>query len=363
MRKLHGVLAVTVLALFAGEARAQGVDALDAAIAAAAAVAPGDAQAYVAARAKVLAAGEASLPALIDRAGDARFTSDGWKAALVAEACRVRLEHPEVAAQVDAPRGIDPAVYRKFRKPEPHCQADLARLGRDAVPLVLERRLWTLDDPARPFSEGAAGAAEREALAFATVFVPGAVGDARARFALADAIRDASLSLAARREAAVSYGACAGAEAIAPLGALVDDATQPVEVREGAAWGLGRVPTAAAADALLSRLAKATDARLARALEAGAGVLADKWGWEARGADAATAAKPLRARCGLALVDALRARPADRDVIGPALSQAAAPEAIVAVRALASDSSAPAEAREAAGEVLPVLEIAAAREK
>lgn len=361
MRKLTGLILVVVAALGPAPALAQEVDAaaLDRAIAAAALVRAGDHGAYVEARAAVLALGEEALPALAERGAGARFTAEEWRRALVAEACRVRLANPELAAQVDAPRGIDPATYRKFRRPEPFCQHDLARLGPDAVPLLLERLLWTLD--ARPFSKGDAGAKERRALALAALAVPGQHADARARHALLDAARDAALPPEWRQQAAVSAAQCGEAEALAPLAALLDDAKQAIEVREGCAWALGRIPTAAAADALLTRLPRTADERLAAALVVGIGILGDRWAWEARGGAAAETARAIRARCAAALVDALRTHPGAREAIGAGLAEVAWPESLAAVRALAASESEPREARAAAAAVLPALEISLAR--
>ncbi|HVY61263.1 MAG TPA: HEAT repeat domain-containing protein, partial [Planctomycetota bacterium] len=332
--------------------------ALDRAIQAAAAVKPGDAAAYQAARAQVIEAAAGNAAALAERGADARWTRDGWRQALVAEASRVRMTNPELTAHVDAPRGIDPEHYRRFRVPRPLCQHDLARLGRDAVPLVLERLLWTLD--ARPFSEGEAGKAERESLALATLFVPGQLGDARARFAMEDALRSAALPAAWRQQAAVSLGQCAGADAVATLISFADDPAQSLEVRQGAAWGLGRTMSAAAADALAGRLSKTADDDVRRALVNGLGLAGDKWAWEARGAAALEGAAALRRRCSAALVAELEAHPADRDLIGEKIAEVAAPEALAAVRKMAGDEGAAPEVREAARAILPVLEMSIA---
>lgn len=355
--------ALVFAAAGAAPAPAQGVDpaALDRAIEEAAAIRSGDAAAYAEARARVLAFGEPALPALAERGAASRWTRENWRRALVAEACRVRLASPELAAAVDAPRGIDPAVYKKFRKPEPFCQHDLARLGTDAVPLLLERWIWTFDE--RPFSAGEAGLRERRALGLAALFVPGHLADARARFALEEALRNAALPAEERRQAAVSLGQCAGTEALPALAALFDDALQPIEVREGCAWGLGRVPAAEAGEALFARLAAQEEARLRRAVLQGISLLGDRWAWEARGAAAAEAALALRRACAETLVRALRSYPADRDIIGAGLATTAWPESLFALRALAQDETAPGESREAARAILPALEASFAREK
>src|SRR5690606_15086136 len=103
----------------------------------------------------------------------------------------LRIEKPETAALADAPEGLKPEKYKMFRKPEPLCQRELAAIGLDAAPLLLERWRWTFD--AYAFSAGKDGEMERNCFARAIMFVPGNVGDRRARFALEDALRDASL--------------------------------------------------------------------------------------------------------------------------------------------------------------------------
>ena len=141
---------------------------VDEALDALASVKPGDAAAYVAAREKVLAFGK---DALADRGAADRWTEAGWVRAMAAEACRLRLADPELAAAVDRLEGLDPATYRKFRKPEPTILPSLARRGADAVPLLIERWRWTFE--VHPFSEGEAGDKERETLRNAILSMPG----------------------------------------------------------------------------------------------------------------------------------------------------------------------------------------------
>src|SRR5687767_5475560 len=87
---------------------------LDSALDKLAAVSPGDAAAYAAARDKVLAFGKDAVPALAERGAPDRWTEAGWIRALAAESCRIRLANPELAGAVDRPEGLDPANYRRF---------------------------------------------------------------------------------------------------------------------------------------------------------------------------------------------------------------------------------------------------------
>lgn len=366
-----GFVALFAVAALAAPARAQAQaldrPALERALDRAAAAPAGNAAAYEGARAEVLAFGEAAIPALAEAGADARWTRENWRVALVAEACRVRLADPAFAGAVDVPRGIDPAHYRKFRKPEPYCQHDLARMGRNAVPLLLERFFWTLDG--RAYSEGEAGRKERRSLALAALFVPGQLGDARARYAVESVLNDRSTSAELRAQAAVSAAQCGGAEAAPAIARVLDSADEPIAVREACAWALGRVATPQAGEALFERLAglaragERTDAdrRLARAVLNGIGLLGDRWAWEARGAAAAEQALSLRRACAEQLVQAIRTFPEERDIIATGLALIASPESLAAVRALAADEAAPAAVRDAAAAVVPAVEAAVAR--
>ena len=334
---------------------------LDAALDALAAVKPGDATAYAAAREKVLAFGKDAIPGLAERGAADRWTEAGWVRAMAAEACRLRLADPELAAAVDRPDGLDPAHYRLFRTGEPMILPAFARRGANAVPLLLERWRWTFDG--HPFSVGDAGEKERETLRYAILALPGQVPDARARHFLAEVLSTAGLRDAWRRDAAVSLGQTGGTAALPRLTAILDDAAQPAAVREGCARALGRIADASALDAIRSRLAGEKDAQVRRSLLHGLGILGSAWGWQSRGKDVAALADAVRAGCAETLVDALKSHPEESETIGTALSMTKWAASLKSVEALAVDATTSPEVRSAATSILPALKQALSRKR
>jgi hypothetical protein len=188
---------------------------------------------------------------------------------------------------------------------------------------LLERWRYTLE--AKSFSEGDAGQAEREALATALLQAPGQVADTRARFVMLEAMRNAQLPALWRQDAAVSYGQTGGEAALADLGAMIDDGKQPMPVREGAAWALGRVAENASVEAIKSRLGDAritggeNGPAMVRALANGAGILGSAWGWKARGEEAKQKADKIRKECATLLIETLKQHPAEASTISDAL--------------------------------------------
>ncbi|MCA8915128.1 MAG: hypothetical protein KDB90_06925 [Planctomycetes bacterium] len=285
----------------------------------AAAVKTGDSVAWVAARDRITALGEAALPDLRTAGAEANWTADGWVRALVAETCRMRIEKPEVAQAVDKPNGLDPAVYKLMRKPEPACQHHLKNLGTDGTPLMLERWRWTFE--AYAYSEGDDGRLERDCYAKALLFAPGFNADRRARFALEAALRGGSVPEAWRQVAAVSFAQTAGTDALPTLNELFDDATLATSVREACGWAYGRVADIKSADALKTRLTKdGQPVELQRALLTGVGLLGSAWGWKARGPMLKPAGDEVREACARMLVDALKSIPTESEFISRALA-------------------------------------------
>jgi hypothetical protein len=280
---------------------------------------------------------------------------------MVAEVCRLRIEAPETAEAVDNPRGLDPEHYKLFRKPMPLCHRDLRALGKEGVPLLLERWRWTFESHA--YSTGAAGAAERECFARALLAVPGEVADERARFAMEAALRDIALPDAWRSDAAVSLGQTGGLEALAVLIELFDAAQQPVAVRAGCAWAMGRVAHIDAANALKERLGKdGLQVELQRALINGAGILGNSWGWRARGVMQQPAGDAVREVCADMLVEAIKTMPAEADFISRALAEVAWEDSLDDVVELMTNHELP-EVRNAAKVCHDPLKLAIDRDK
>jgi hypothetical protein len=302
----------------------------------AAAVEAGNAEAWTEVRDAIVALGADAVPALREAGKESAWTDDGWVRALAAESCRVRIEDPELAQKADAPRGLNPERYKLFRKPMPACQHDLRNLGKDAVPLLIERWRWTFE--AFEFSEGEDGKAERDCFAHAIMWVPGELNDRRARHHLDAALRDAAFADLWRQEAAVALGKCAGTDALATLGELYDDAKQPTPVREGCAWAFGRVADVKAADALKERLeADGLSSELRRALLTGVGLLGSSWAWKARGPMHSARGDEIREKCARMAVEAIKAAPEEFEAISRALNMTAWEASLQWVKDLARD--------------------------
>ena len=327
----------------------------------AAALKPGESTDWIEKRDAIVALGEEAVPALADAGKDSAWTKDTWVRAMVAETCRLRITNTELAAKADKPRGIDPQWYKLNRMASPTCQQELNKLGRDVVPLLLER--WRFTFETYPFSEGEAGDKERAAYACAIFYVPGNIADRRARFALESVLRDAALTDHWRQVAAVSLGQSGGTDALATLKELYDDATQPTAVREGCAWAIGRVPSVSAADALKERLeADGLSAELRRALLTGVAILGSSWTWKSRGVMFKVTGDEVREKCATMAYNVLKTSPKDLDVISRALSMTAWEDSLQWVTDLA-DNGETKETRFAAKECIEPLQTAINRDK
>jgi hypothetical protein len=331
-------LAAFLALLLAPLAAAQDVSSL---LDQAAQVEAGKHAAWIAVRDQIVSKGQSAVPDLKEAAAESNWTAQGWVRAMAAEACRLRIENPQAASTVDNPPGINPERYLKFRKPAPMCNRDFNFLPKDAVPLMLERFRWTLEK--QNFSEGEAGIAERNALATALLHAPGHHADVRARFAMEAAMKDSALPDDWRQEAAVSFGKTGGVDAIKTLCATVDSTTQPIAVREAAAWAIGRVADKGAYTALQSRLGNTEltggqhGNQLVRALINGVGILGARGGWDSRGPMMAATGEQIRDDCARLLVDQLKAHPGEAALIRDQLSIVALERSLDWVKALAID--------------------------
>ena len=321
----------------------------------------GDAAGWKASRGKVVDLGVDTVPALEAASAAANWTSEGWRRALAAEVCRLRISKPEFATEVEKPRGIDPAEYRKFRHGKPSCHRDFAHRGKEIVPLLLETLEYLAGD--FTFSAGEAGVAEKQTLMVALIQAPGEALDVRAQFVMQGVLLNAEYADDMRAFAAVSFGQCAGKNALAPLAEIIDG-QHPIAVREGAALALGWAPEKAALDAITARLTgEQSDAKITRALECALGNLGGAWAWQSRGEDKAELAKEIRKGCAELLVAELKARPENQDIICTALCMVAWKDSLAQVKAIAADANATQAQKEAANKTLPLLEMAVAREK
>lgn len=309
----------TAVALFllCGVARAQ--DAIDRL----SEIAPGRSAEYIALRESFDAS---DLPLLKAAATPGQWTRENWTRALAAEACRLRIEEPELAAELDRPRGLDPNVYRNFRRPVPLCLRQFRHVGVRGIPLLLERWRWTFSE--HPFSGGDAGREERKVFRQAIIAAAGQTGDVRARFFLEEILANENEAPMWRSEAAVSLGMCAGEKALPTLLEFIDGKS-PLEVRRACARALGRVPTLGALDAIRFRLGADPDLDLD--LVTALGLLGSEWGWKSRGAGSG---KKIRKGCADALVQQITRIPGHSDSIGRALALVAWPESLARVEAL-----------------------------
>ncbi len=340
--------------------------ALDKALDDLAAVSSGDFKAWQEKRAVVIGFGAAAVASL--EAAAVEWTPDGHRRALAAEICRLRIAKPELASSVDKPRGIDPETYRQFRHGRPACHRDFAHAGKEIVPLLVEALTFTSDG--YRFSEGQAGKLEREALLAALIQAPGEAADVRARFAMESAMVDAGLADNLRAFAAVSLAQCAGSKALVKLVATFDGETEPLALREGAGLALGWIAEKTALDAIKVRLeGESTRAdgeqatRLRCALFAALGNLGGSWAWQSRGAEQLELSLEIRKGCAELLVAGLRSFCGDKDVIRDALCLVAWRDSLKTVKALSEDNTATQAARDAAKAIMPLLEMAVAREK
>jgi hypothetical protein len=321
----------------------------------------GDAANWKATRNKIVELGTDANASLEQAAAAANWTSEGWRRALAAEVCRLRIAKPELAIEVEKPRGIDPTHYAKFRNAKPACHRDFAHRGQEIVPLLIESLEYTLGDYA--LSSGESGASEKQALLAALIQVPGESMDTRAQFAMEGALLNADYADDLRAFAAVSYAQCAEKNALAKLAEVIDG-QQPIAVREGAALAMGWCADKSALDAIKTRLGgEQTEPRITRALECALGNLGGSWVWASRGAEKAELAKEMRKGCAVLLVAELKARPENQDIIVTALCLVAWKESLTQVKAMAADETATQAQRDAAKKTLPLLEMAVAREK
>lgn len=289
-------------------------------------VAARDAAAYTAARDRVVARGRDALPAL---EAAATWTVDGWVRAVAAESCRTRITDPALAAAADSPAGLEPAVYERFRRPEPMVVPELRKLGPAVVPLLIERWRWTFE--AIPFSGDEAGQIERDAMRHGILQVPGMLADARARGWLENVLRDEKTE-SFRQFAAVSLGQCGGSPLLA---SILDDRRESDAVREACARAIGHVPEEASLAAIAARLPNEAGQVRASLIEA-LGILGNVGAWDARGGPAADG---IRRGCAEALVDALARWPGEAPAIGRALSVTAWPQSVAWVEAIDTDAA------------------------
>lgn len=345
-----------ILPLAAALFVASSVHAQDGAVEDLAAVRPGDHARYLELRGPILAAegAKAALEALSQ--GD--WTEETWTLRAVSAALALRLGHPDLAAAVDRPLGVDPAHYAKFRKPAPMVEPELARLDASAWPLLIERYRWLLAE--RPYSEGEAGEAERRCLRAALISVIGRAGDPRAQYFLRALLDDGAAPLDDRRHAALALGRCAQGQGLEVLAARLSDRDLPSEIREACARGVGQVYSLSSLEILKSVLTD-EDAAVRRSAISGLGQLGNAWVWDALARQGkGEAEEAVRTGCASALVEALAQWPGEAEAVSTALCLTAWPGSAEALRPML-DSAKP-ELRTAAERVLPLLEKAIERQ-
>ncbi len=188
-----------------------------------------------------------------------------WRDALLAEAARERVAHPELAARLTELEGLDPGHYAARRRPEPEVGRELSRLRLPAA--LLAERLWSLD-LARPLEP------EEEALAVGLLVALGDSSHLAAPKVLEAVLSDARAASELRQTAAVALGARGAA---APLVVLLNDHKADLALRVAAARGLGRVRSAEAVTALAGGLGAREPAELRRAAAMALGRSGSAW--------------------------------------------------------------------------------------
>ncbi len=329
---------------------------------------------YRAARGQALGLASANRDHLSALAAPESWTRENWPQALSAAALLAHLDDPEAVAFIREIPGMDPDMYLRKRVPGPNAYRALRRFGERAVVPLLEAQVKSPDD--FPFTTAASHprldkeqipvlrAQERRALLQGLIRLLGQnFGDVRGIPFLLDVLESGEHDDALRMEAAASLGGIGTPESEAVLTTLLSSSGTPGFLRHGAALGLARVPTQEAQSALVARLGVETDDEVRRGIIVSLGAHASPAGWAARGEEFARRGATVRDAAGVLLVEIFAEAPnePERAAAAQALATCYPESALPGLTAVREDTRRPADLREAAADLLAVLDHRLAR--
>jgi hypothetical protein len=221
---------------------------------------------YLKARAEGVALAPQAKDHLEQKAAAENWGGENWREALFASLLLGWSQDSKAFAGCCELKGVKPEEYRKRALPVPGVHRELVKLGKDAVPAMLEILLKTLDsyplgtpEPGTDADAQAAEAAakarktERAALQAGIIGALARIADRRAGKFLLEVLEkgaDDEIRAAAADAAAV----CAGESAVAVLVRVLVDATVAENLRAACAHALGFPGGQAALDSLRKAL-------------------------------------------------------------------------------------------------------------
>ncbi len=221
---------------------------------------------YLKARTEGIALAPQAKEHLEKKAAAENWNGENWRDALFASLLLGWSQDSKAFAGCYELKGIKPEEYRKRALPVPGVHRELVRLGRDAVPAMLEILMKTLDSYPLGTPEPGTGAdaqaveaatkarkAERAALQAGIIGALARIADSRAGKFLLELLEkggDDELRAAAADAAAI----CAGKSAVAVLAKILADKAAAESLRTACAHALGFPGGQVALDALKKTL-------------------------------------------------------------------------------------------------------------
>lgn len=179
---------------------------------------------YLDARARLLEGHPVTGPSAAVRA-------DNWRRVVLQQALHAYRKAPELLERTRDVPGLRPEVFRKARRAQPTATRDVASWPAE---VVLEHLAFVGDAAVADRSAQA-----RFALRHAVIMAAGRSRHPAARFALQAVLSRPGESVQLRSAAAEALGLTGAKAAVGTLVALVQDAAEPLSVREAALAGLG----------------------------------------------------------------------------------------------------------------------------
>ncbi len=227
---------------------------------------------YLKARAQGVALAPQAREYLAKKAAAGNWNGENWRDALCAALIAGWSEGSAHFSRCYELKGLKPEVYTKRALPAPNVQLELERLGKAAVPAMIEIFLKTLESyplgtpqpgagaDARSLDAAArARAAERRALQVGIIAALLRIADKRAFRFLAEVLRE-SRDDEIRVIAASGTAVCGGEDSVPILAKVLSAGKNPEKVRAAAASALGYASGTAALDALKRALSDSSAA-------------------------------------------------------------------------------------------------------